>query len=134
MYRVKWNTQHTDGYKPAQHVDAIRTKLLSLLKRQRMVFSHTEGGFEFYAPLPSVRRSKPRPKTARRVYAKPKLQTCNWRYRLPTRLRSSGYPWRHEAKCPLHANVFLGDYKWDAYCELHADKAIRMRAYFEANK
>lgn len=66
MFRVKFNEDHTDGYRPAQAVDKVAEQLARLLKRQRMVLSHTDDqGFACYVPAgerPKVqRRAKPCP-------------------------------------------------------------------------
>lgn len=59
MYRVRFNKSHTDGYRPAQDVAKVAAKVFALLKRQKMVLSHTdEAGFACY--LPASVMSKPK--------------------------------------------------------------------------
>ena len=64
MYRVKFNDDHTEGYRPAQDVAAVAAKVFALLKRQRMELSHTdEAGFACYVPSATMpkRRRQPKP-------------------------------------------------------------------------
>ena len=64
MYRVKFNDQHTDGYRPAQDVAKVAAQVFALLKRQKMVLSHTdEQGFACYVPAATMpkRRRQPKP-------------------------------------------------------------------------
>jgi len=59
MYRVKFNEAHTDGYRPAQDVAAVAAKVFALLKRQKMVLSHTdEAGFACYIPAVTMPKRK----------------------------------------------------------------------------
>jgi len=67
MYRVRFNEQHTDGYRPAQDVARVAARVFALLKRQRMVLSHTdEAGFACYVPAATMpkrrRQAKPCPR------------------------------------------------------------------------
>lgn len=48
MFRVRFH-EHTEGYQPAQNVNDVAERLSKLLKKQRMVLSHTdERGFACY--------------------------------------------------------------------------------------
>ena len=72
MYRVRFSDQHTEGYGPAQNVAKIAAQVYSLLKKQRMVLSHTdEQGFACYVQavgMPKRRRqAKPCPQCGYRT-------------------------------------------------------------------